>query len=86
VRFSARWHPSTPGRNRAHAKTHDPSLRLTRTRRCSPESPIADFYPLDFKIDMNGKKNPWEAVSSGFTHLLLLTLKPGDLAFTSVCL
>src|SRR4051812_25187912 len=27
-----------------------------------PTSPIIDFYPLDFEIDMNGKKQDWEAV------------------------
>ncbi|KHJ78398.1 hypothetical protein OESDEN_21981, partial [Oesophagostomum dentatum] len=29
---------------------------------CNKESPIADFYPTDFKTDLNGKKNDWEAV------------------------
>ncbi|ETN84850.1 XRN 5'-3' exonuclease [Necator americanus] len=29
---------------------------------CSKESPIADFYPTDFRTDLNGKKNDWEAV------------------------
>lgn len=28
----------------------------------SPDSPIKDFYPRDFKLDMNGKKMEWEAV------------------------
>jgi 5'-3' exoribonuclease 1 len=28
-----------------------------------PDSPILDFYPTDFKIDPNGKRNPWEAVN-----------------------
>jgi len=28
----------------------------------SPTSPIIDFYPRDFKLDMNGKKMEWEAV------------------------
>eukprot|EP00038_Savillea_parva_P026454 m.54229 g.54229 ORF g.54229 m.54229 type:complete len:1438 (+) comp7513_c0_seq2:69-4382(+) len=27
-----------------------------------PDSPIADFYPLDFKTDLNGKKQDWEAL------------------------
>jgi 5'-3' exoribonuclease 1 len=28
----------------------------------NPESPIIDFYPRDFTLDMNGKKQEWEAV------------------------
>lgn len=28
----------------------------------SPDSPIHDFYPRDFDLDMNGKKMEWEAV------------------------
>ncbi|KAJ5469989.1 hypothetical protein N7530_007346 [Penicillium desertorum] len=28
----------------------------------SPDSPIYDFYPRDFDLDMNGKKMEWEAV------------------------
>jgi 5'-3' exoribonuclease 1 len=29
----------------------------------SPQSPIIAFYPEDFVVDMNGKKNPWEGVN-----------------------
>lgn len=29
----------------------------------SPESPLIDFYPDTFTVDMNGKRWPWEAVA-----------------------
>ncbi|KAJ7767274.1 exonuclease II [Mycena metata] len=28
----------------------------------SPNSPIIDFYPLEFELDLNGKKQDWEAI------------------------
>lgn len=28
----------------------------------SQDSPIIEYYPLDFKTDLNGKQQEWEAV------------------------
>ncbi|GMR35858.1 hypothetical protein PMAYCL1PPCAC_06053 [Pristionchus mayeri] len=36
--------------------------RPLRELMCNGESTIADFYPTDFRTDLNGKKNDWEAV------------------------
>ena len=29
---------------------------------CDPASPIVDFYPRDFRVDLEGKRNDWEGV------------------------
>jgi 5'-3' exonuclease len=42
----------------------DRHMRLTprHLRALLLRSPIKDFYPLDFKIDFEGKRNEWEGV------------------------
>jgi 5'-3' exoribonuclease 1 len=38
------------------------TLSLNKDLMDGTESPILDFYPLEFEHDLNGKKQEWEAV------------------------
>lgn len=45
----------------AASKQHLPTT--WQTLMTNPESPIIDFYPINFKIDLNGKKYAWQGVA-----------------------
>ncbi|KAK7103968.1 5'-3' exoribonuclease 2-like [Littorina saxatilis] len=45
----------------AASKKHLPPT--WQTLMYDPESPIIDFYPINFKIDLNGKKYAWQGVA-----------------------
>ena len=49
-----------------------------------PGSPIIDFYPTGFELDLNGKKNDWEAVVKipFIDEKRLLEALNGNFAFT----
>lgn len=36
-----------------------------------PQSPVLDFYPTDFRVDQEGKRNDWEGIV-----LVIRTLLP----------
>ncbi|KAI9217115.1 XRN 5'-3' exonuclease N-terminus-domain-containing protein, partial [Blastocladiella britannica] len=44
----------------AFSKAHLP--KVLQTLMTDQDSPILDFYPTEFELDFNGKKNDWEAV------------------------
>ncbi|XP_025103887.1 5'-3' exoribonuclease 2-like [Pomacea canaliculata] len=45
----------------AASKKHIPPS--WQTLMCDPNSPIIDFYPVNFKVDLNGKKYAWQGVA-----------------------
>lgn len=38
------------------------NISILQSLMVSEDSPVKDFYPVDFKTDLNGKQQEWEAI------------------------
>lgn len=57
-----------------------------------PHSPVLDFYPTDFRVDQEGKRNDWEGIvlvrvtQKVACHHIMLRLSPAGFAISSLSL